>query len=125
MARTYPVLAARVQAELTTSTRSPDLQAWQLAHQALSQQSRRDHGGYLAALELCEAALLRDPTLLIAHLARGLCAYDATLHQWVRPELGRAEGLDRVVGCIEACLPEAEACGVTLILENHYKDDFW
>jgi sugar phosphate isomerase/epimerase len=22
-------------------------------------------------------------------------------------------------------LPEAEACGVTLILENHYKDDFW
>lgn len=42
-----------------------------------------------------------------------------------RPELGRAEGIDRVVGCIEACLPEAEACGVTLILENHYKDDFW
>ena len=26
---------------------------------------------------------------------------------------------------IEACLPEAEKCGVTLILENHYKDDFW
>ena len=42
-----------------------------------------------------------------------------------RPELGRAEGLDRVAACIEACLPEAEACGVTLILENHYKDDFW
>jgi sugar phosphate isomerase/epimerase len=42
-----------------------------------------------------------------------------------RPELGRREGLDRVVACIEACLPEAERCGVTLILENHYKDDFW
>lgn len=42
-----------------------------------------------------------------------------------RPELTRAQGLDLVVGCIEACLPEAEACGVTLILENHYKDDFW
>lgn len=42
-----------------------------------------------------------------------------------RPELTRAEGLDIVVGCIEACLPEAEACGVTLTLENHYKDDFW
>lgn len=42
-----------------------------------------------------------------------------------RPELGRAEGLDRVVACIEACLPEAEACGVTLVIENHYKDDFW
>lgn len=33
--------------------------------------------------------------------------------------------LDQVVRCIEACLPEAEGCSVTLILENHYKDDFW
>lgn len=42
-----------------------------------------------------------------------------------RPELTIEQGLDLVVGCIEACLPEAAACGVTLILENHYKDDFW
>jgi len=42
-----------------------------------------------------------------------------------RPGLSRAQGLDLVVGCIEACLPEAERCEVTLILENHYKDDFW
>src|SRR4051812_30173081 len=42
-----------------------------------------------------------------------------------RPELTRAQGLDIVVANIEACLPEAEACGMTLILENHYKDDFW
>ncbi len=42
-----------------------------------------------------------------------------------RPELTRAQGLDIVVANIEACLPEAEKCGVTLILENHYKDDFW
>lgn len=42
-----------------------------------------------------------------------------------RPELSRADGLDRVVRAIEACLPEAEKNGVTLILENHYKDDFW
>lgn len=42
-----------------------------------------------------------------------------------RPELTVARGLDLVVANIEACLPEAEKCGVTLILENHYKDDFW
>lgn len=42
-----------------------------------------------------------------------------------RPELTRAQGVDLVVASIEACLPEAEACGVTLIIENHYKDDFW
>jgi sugar phosphate isomerase/epimerase len=42
-----------------------------------------------------------------------------------RPELTMEQGLDIVVANIEACLPEAEKCGVTLILENHYKDDFW
>jgi len=42
-----------------------------------------------------------------------------------RPTLSRDEGLALAAGCIEACLPEAAACGVTLILENHYKDDFW
>jgi sugar phosphate isomerase/epimerase len=42
-----------------------------------------------------------------------------------RPELTREQGLSLVAQSIEACLPEAERCGVTLILENHYKDDFW
>lgn len=42
-----------------------------------------------------------------------------------RPELSRVQGLALVVESIEACLPEAEACGVTLVIENHYKDDFW
>ncbi|MDB6127918.1 MAG: myo-inositol catabolism protein IolH [Verrucomicrobia bacterium] len=42
-----------------------------------------------------------------------------------RPALTKDQGLDIVVANIEACLPEAEKCGVTLILENHYKDDFW
>lgn len=41
------------------------------------------------------------------------------------PALSRAHGLDQVVRAIEACLPLAEQSGVTLILENHYKDDFW
>lgn len=42
-----------------------------------------------------------------------------------RPELTIERGLDLVVQSIEACLPEAERCDVTLIIENHYKDDFW
>jgi sugar phosphate isomerase/epimerase len=42
-----------------------------------------------------------------------------------RPELSRERGLALVVQSIEACLPEAERCGVTLVIENHYKDDFW
>ena len=42
-----------------------------------------------------------------------------------RPEVSREQGLGFVVEAIEACLPTAQACGVTLIIENHYKDDFW
>ncbi|MEY4623809.1 MAG: hypothetical protein RLZZ07_439 [Actinomycetota bacterium] len=42
-----------------------------------------------------------------------------------RKTITREEGLGYVVESIEACLPEAEKLGITLILENHYKDDFW
>ncbi len=59
---------------------------------------------------------------LAASLGAGYCR---VLSGQRRPELSVEQGLDLVVTAIEACLPEAEACGVTLILENHYKDDFW
>lgn len=42
-----------------------------------------------------------------------------------RPELSIDEGLDHAAACIEACLPYAAARGITLVIENHYKDDFW
>jgi len=42
-----------------------------------------------------------------------------------RPELSIDEGVRLAAECIKACLPKAEELGITLILENHYKDDFW
>lgn len=42
-----------------------------------------------------------------------------------RPEIGIEEGIDLTVSSIEECLPYAEERGITLIIENHYKDDFW
>lgn len=42
-----------------------------------------------------------------------------------RPELSIEEGVNFAAECIEACLPYAQKLGITLILENHYKDDFW
>ena len=42
-----------------------------------------------------------------------------------RPGVSREEGLSYAVEGIEACLPTASACRVTLILENHYKDNYW
>ena len=42
-----------------------------------------------------------------------------------RPELSDDEGVKLAADSIHACLPFAEERGITLILENHYKDDFW
>jgi sugar phosphate isomerase/epimerase len=42
-----------------------------------------------------------------------------------RPELSIDEGVKLAAECISRCLPYAEERSVTLILENHYKDDFW
>ncbi len=41
------------------------------------------------------------------------------------PEVPRAQGLDWVTECIEACLPRAKELGVILGIENHYKDGHW
>jgi sugar phosphate isomerase/epimerase len=42
-----------------------------------------------------------------------------------RPEVSRAAGIRFAAECIEACLPHAERAGVTLVIENHYKDNYW
>jgi sugar phosphate isomerase/epimerase len=42
-----------------------------------------------------------------------------------RPEVTRADGLRFAAESIESCLEHAAAADVVLILENHYKDDFW
>lgn len=59
---------------------------------------------------------------MAAALGAGFCR---VLSGQRRPELTREHGIELVAQSIEACLPEAEKCGVTLIIENHYKDDFW
>ena len=42
-----------------------------------------------------------------------------------RPVLSIDEGVKLAADSIEACLPYAKERGITLIIENHYKDDFW
>lgn len=42
-----------------------------------------------------------------------------------RPELTRDQGVRLAAECIDACAPYAADRGVTLVIENHYKDDFW
>ncbi|MEC8942676.1 MAG: sugar phosphate isomerase/epimerase family protein [Verrucomicrobiota bacterium] len=42
-----------------------------------------------------------------------------------RPEVSREEGIELAATSIQDCLPFAAEHGVTLVLENHYKDGFW
>jgi sugar phosphate isomerase/epimerase len=42
-----------------------------------------------------------------------------------RPEVSRADGLRYAAESIQACIPHAAQSRVTLIIENHYKDNYW
>jgi sugar phosphate isomerase/epimerase len=42
-----------------------------------------------------------------------------------RPELSTDLGIQLAADCIYECLPYAQERDITLIIENHYKDDFW
>ncbi|NNE00576.1 MAG: TIM barrel protein [Pirellulaceae bacterium] len=42
-----------------------------------------------------------------------------------RPELSIDQGVQFAADSISACLPYAQDRDITLIIENHYKDDFW
>jgi sugar phosphate isomerase/epimerase len=42
-----------------------------------------------------------------------------------RPEISRQQGIQYAADCIQACLPHAAQNGITLVIENHYKDNYW
>ncbi len=48
-----------------------------------------------------------------------------TLSGQRRPGVSRDDGLRWVVECIEQCLDHAVQRGITLVIENHYKDNYW
>lgn len=53
------------------------------------------------------------------------CSYCRVLSGQRRPGLSLEEGIKIAADSIEKCLPYAQERNITLILENHYKDDFW
>lgn len=52
-------------------------------------------------------------------------SYCRVLSGQKRPILSIQEGVKLASESIQDCLPYAQERGITLILENHYKDDFW
>lgn len=51
--------------------------------------------------------------------------YSRVLSGQAYPEVSRKDGVTWVLECIHACLEHAEKRGVVLIMENHYKDNYW
>ncbi len=69
-----------------------------------------------------EVALQRRALQTIAALGGRYCR---VLSGQRRPEVSRADGVRWVVESITELLGAAEALGVVLVLENHYKDGYW
>jgi sugar phosphate isomerase/epimerase len=67
-----------------------------------------------------EAQLIR-----IAHRLGGAKTVCRVLSGQRYPDVGREQGLEWVVACIEQVLPVAREYDIVLGLENHYKDSFW
>jgi sugar phosphate isomerase/epimerase len=91
----------------------------------------------LAMPMLCHSPdfTLPDPEARRAEIERQRAAIRATaalgggwcrvLSGQSRPDMTDEQGLQRAAECITAVLGDAEAAGVVLILENHYKDSAW
>lgn len=81
-----------------------------------------DFTQFAAADRAREVEKQRHAIEATAHLGGKFCR---VLSGQRRPELSIDEGVAFAADCIAQCLPHAEKWGVTLILENHYKDGYW
>jgi len=52
-------------------------------------------------------------------------SYCRVLSGQAYPEVTHAQGVQWVVECIRSCLEYASQKGIVLIIENHYKDNYW
>ena len=59
---------------------------------------------------------------MAAALGSGYCR---VLSGQRRPNVSAEAGLNFAADCISDCLNHAAGCGVALVLENHYKDNYW
>lgn len=102
VAAAYPVLIAHTLADASRfpSAVPAELAAWELTHQAMGLQQRREVGSNAAAQAGFAAALTRDPRLVLAHFGLGLASYDEVLHQ----SGDRPAALSRLRTCAERCL---------------------
>jgi TolB-like protein len=100
VAAAYPSLIATVHADLARVPPPEDLAAWELAHRAFPLHAARERGANARAQADFAAALVREPSLVLAHFGLGLATYDEILNQW-GPQ---SPALDRLAACAERCI---------------------
>ncbi|MDQ2806600.1 MAG: sugar phosphate isomerase/epimerase [Chloroflexota bacterium] len=71
-----------------------------------------------------QAEVVKQQAIMMATAALG-GQFCRVLSGQRRPDVEQEQGIDWVVAAIEALLPHAAALGLTLTLENHYKDNYW
>ncbi|MCW3053079.1 MAG: xylose isomerase-like barrel protein, partial [Chthonomonadales bacterium] len=71
-----------------------------------------------------QAEIKREQEMIAAAAALG-AGYCRVLSGQRRPEVSREQGVKWVVECITELLPFAADHGVVMIMENHFKDNYW
>ena len=75
-----------------------------------------------AAARSEQVATMRSVITAVAQLGGSTCR---VLSGQRRPDVARADGIRWAVDAITSLLPHAESHGITLVIENHYKDGYW
>lgn len=116
VAAAYPVMVTHAAPRATGPCGPTTLAAWELAHEGMALRALRDADANASAFRHFDEAIARDPTLVLAHFGRGLCAYDAVLNQWDReaPALGTLQRA--AAACVELAPHGAEG----YFLEGRY-----
>jgi len=98
-ASAYALFVAQLGARHTKSGHGDAVDAWTSAHAGMAAWASRDASGCEEASRLFEAALARDPSLVLAHFGVGLTAYARVLNQWGQD----GDDRERLAACAERC----------------------
>lgn len=100
VAAAYPQLIATVQAGLPRGCKAEALDAWRLALRSLADQAAPSPEANARAQAGCDLAILREPTLVLAHFGLGLACYDAIVQGWGALQPAR----EKLAACAERCI---------------------
>lgn len=115
VAKVYSVLTARMRVQDGRPAESA-LAPWMLAHEGMLLRELREAKSNDEACARFQAALQREPDLVMAHFGLGLASYDRVLNQFGSP----TESLERMAACAERCIKLAPHAAEGYYLNGRY-----